>query len=119
VTAETISKIVAAGARTSTHIRICRQLVHAFSLFIRHYCMHGMQAIALLLIEMHLLNPFPRSPNKCCAGKCAGSTPCSVEEAIAHRALGVRFMYTQPLALAAGGLTDYIKKVDPGHQSVQ
>jgi hypothetical protein len=53
-----------------------------------------------------------------CTGKCAGSTPLSEAEAVAHRALGVRFFYTQPLGMAHGGMRKYIQAVDPGHHSL-
>jgi hypothetical protein len=52
------------------------------------------------------------------AGRCAGSTPTSAEEGAAHRALGARFFYTQPLPLAGAGLHSYIASVDPTHHSL-
>ena len=45
------------------------------------------------------------------AGKVAGTTPCSTEQAIEHHKLGVRFFYMQPLALAAEGLATQIRTI--------
>jgi hypothetical protein len=42
----------------------------------------------------------------------------STEQGIAHHALGVRFFYAQPLALAATGLREQIRAIVPDHHSL-
>eukprot|EP00039_Didymoeca_costata_P021084 m.343357 g.343357 ORF g.343357 m.343357 type:complete len:645 (-) comp22718_c0_seq1:1458-3392(-) len=45
------------------------------------------------------------------AGKVAGSTPTSPEQAVEHYKLGVRFFYIQPLSIAATAIQNYLKEM--------